>query len=92
MADLTLRNGIVVTPAGLVRGGLVASGGVITQIGADTDLPVGEKDVDVGASTSCPESSILTCTWVLVPAPVLKSSAATSPASHGTRRLAALPP
>ena len=28
-ADLTIHNGIVVTPSGLVRGGLSASGGVI---------------------------------------------------------------
>jgi dihydropyrimidinase/dihydroorotase len=47
MADLTLRNGIVVTPTGLVRGGLAASGGVITHVGADTDLPDGERDLDV---------------------------------------------
>ena len=54
MADLTLRNGIVVTPTGLVRGGLAASGGVITQIGADPDLPAGEKDVDVGGKYILP--------------------------------------
>lgn len=54
MADLTLRNGIVVTPTGLVRGGLAASGGVITQIGADADLPVGEKDLDVGGKYLLP--------------------------------------
>ncbi len=48
MADLTLRNGTVVTPTGLVRGGLSASGGVITHIGADAELPQGETDIDVG--------------------------------------------
>ena len=33
--DLTIRNGVVVTPTGLVRGGLSVTDGVITQIGAD---------------------------------------------------------
>lgn len=47
MADLTLRNGIVVTPQGLVRGGLAVRDGVITHVGADSELPVGDQDVDV---------------------------------------------
>jgi dihydroorotase-like cyclic amidohydrolase len=45
-ADLTIHNGIVVTPSGLVRGGLSAAGGVITQIGADHVLPTGGTEVD----------------------------------------------
>jgi dihydropyrimidinase/dihydroorotase len=47
MTDLTLRNGLVVTPSGLVNGGLSATGGVITHVGADAALPPGDRDIDV---------------------------------------------
>src|SRR5919107_1252043 len=47
MPDLTLRNGTVVTPTGLVRGGLTVTDGVITSIGADPELPRGDTDLDV---------------------------------------------
>lgn len=47
VSDLTLRHGRVVTPTGVVRGGLAATGGVITHIGADGTLPRGRHDVDV---------------------------------------------
>ncbi len=53
-ADLTLRNGRVVTPHGIVRGGLSAHAGVITQIGADSALPRGTADVDVGGQVIFP--------------------------------------
>jgi dihydropyrimidinase len=53
-ADLTIRNGIVVTPTGVLRGGLSATGGVITQIGADHLLPVGTTDVDAGGKYLLP--------------------------------------
>lgn len=46
MATLTLRNALIVTPTGIVRGGLSASDGVITQIGADASLPRSGQDVD----------------------------------------------
>src|SRR6185312_8342399 len=40
-------NGTVVTPTGLVRGGLTVTDGVITSIGADPELPRGDTDLDV---------------------------------------------
>lgn len=43
---LVLRNGLVVTPTGIVRGGIVAQDGVITQIGADSTLPGGAETID----------------------------------------------
>src|SRR5579863_8988290 len=46
-SDLTLRNGLVVTPGGVIRGGLAARGGVITHVGNDATLPRGNDDVDV---------------------------------------------
>ena len=45
--ELTLRNGWVVTPHGVLRGGLTASAGVITSVGADDSLPRGRQDIDV---------------------------------------------
>jgi len=44
--QLVVRNGIVVTPTGLVRRGLVAEDGVITHIGSDHSLPKGDETVD----------------------------------------------
>ena len=54
MAELTLRNGTVVTPTGLVRGGLSASGGIITHVAADAELPRGDNDIDVGGKVLLP--------------------------------------
>ncbi|RLC71579.1 MAG: hypothetical protein DRI26_04815 [Chloroflexi bacterium] len=45
--DLVIRNGLVVTPAGIVRGGLAVRNGRIIQIGADDLLPEARLEVDV---------------------------------------------
>jgi dihydropyrimidinase/dihydroorotase len=37
--ELVVKNGLVVTPSGVMRGGLVAEDGIITYIGADPTLP-----------------------------------------------------
>ena len=54
MADLALRNATVVTPQGLLRGGLAVTGGVITQVGADADLPSAATEVDVAGKWLLP--------------------------------------
>jgi dihydroorotase-like cyclic amidohydrolase len=54
MADLTLKNGIVVTPQGLVRGGLAVTDGVITMVGADAELPSATTEVDVAGKYLLP--------------------------------------
>lgn len=54
MADVTLRNGLVVTPFGQVRGGLSVTGGVITHIGVDHVLPAGAAEHDVGGKYLLP--------------------------------------
>jgi dihydroorotase-like cyclic amidohydrolase len=54
MAELTLRNGFVVTPTGIVRGGLASEGGQIVAIGASAALPRGEMDIDVGGKVIFP--------------------------------------
>jgi dihydroorotase-like cyclic amidohydrolase len=47
MVELTLRNGLVVTPTGLVRGGLSADGRRNVALGASRSLPPDEIDIDV---------------------------------------------
>jgi dihydropyrimidinase len=44
--DLVIRNGWVVTPRGIVSGGLAVKDGIIVQIGADLSLPEAEQTVD----------------------------------------------
>jgi len=46
MQDLAIRNGLVVTPSGLIRGGLTARDGKITQVGSDNSLPKARLEVD----------------------------------------------
>ncbi|MFC2016122.1 dihydroorotase family protein [Chloroflexota bacterium] len=46
MEDLVIRNGLVVTPGGTVRGGLVVRGEKILQIGPDESLPQAKLEVD----------------------------------------------
>jgi dihydroorotase-like cyclic amidohydrolase len=53
-ADLTLRNGRVVTPNGVLHGGISASGGRITHVGADSLLPPAAQDIDVGGKVIFP--------------------------------------
>lgn len=53
-ADLTIRNGRVVTPAGVIHGGLSASGGVITHIGADATLPPAREEHDARGAVVFP--------------------------------------
>lgn len=48
MSTLTIRNALVVTPHGIVRGGLSATDGVIVQIGPDLTLPTAEEEYDCG--------------------------------------------
>jgi len=54
MADLTVRNGRVVTPQGVLRGGVAATGGVITHVAADSELPPGREDHDADGKVIFP--------------------------------------
>lgn len=45
-ADLIVKNGIVVTNEGLIKGGVAAKDGVIVAIAADENLPEAEKEYD----------------------------------------------
>jgi len=44
--ELVVKNGLVVTPSGVVRGGLAADEGIITHVGADATLPAGSEVID----------------------------------------------
>jgi dihydropyrimidinase/dihydroorotase len=44
--ELVVKNGLVVTPAGVIRGGLLAEDGIITHVGADATLPVRSDAID----------------------------------------------
>jgi len=46
MADLVIRNGRVVTPAGVIYGGVAVEGEQITHVGSDSSLPWGERLID----------------------------------------------
>ncbi len=52
--DLTLRNGRVVTPDGVIRGGVSVTDGVITAVAEDHLLPRGNETVDVGGKVIFP--------------------------------------
>lgn len=54
MAELKIRNAIVVTPTGQVTGGLTVSDGVITQIGPDQELASATTDIDAGGNYLLP--------------------------------------
>jgi dihydroorotase len=47
-ADLVIRNGWVVTPGGIFRGGVGIRDGVFAAIGLEEALPPGEETMDVG--------------------------------------------
>lgn len=47
MVDLVIKNGVVVTPQGQVKGGLAIAGGKIMEIGNDLILPKANREIDV---------------------------------------------
>ena len=51
---LVVKNAKIVTPAGVIAGGLVAEDGVITHIGADRGLPGGGEVIDAGSKWVIP--------------------------------------
>jgi dihydroorotase len=53
-ADLVLRNGTVVTSTETFEGGVAITGGKIVAVGADSVLPEGKQDIDVGGNLIAP--------------------------------------
>jgi dihydroorotase-like cyclic amidohydrolase len=54
MADLVLKGGRVVTPEGVVSGGLAIENGVIVNIGPDRSLPAGSHTIDLAGRVVLP--------------------------------------
>ena len=54
MEDLVIKNGLIVTPKGIMRGGLVARNGKILQIAADDSLPKGTLEVNAAGNYVLP--------------------------------------
>jgi len=52
--DLVVRNGKVVTPRGIVDGGVAIDSGVIVALAKEPHLPSGDKEVDVGGKVILP--------------------------------------
>ena len=46
-ADIVFKNGLVVTPSGVIEGGLAVVGGKIGAVGNDAFLPDAERVVDL---------------------------------------------
>ena len=53
-ADLVLRNGRLVTPAGIRQGGVAVRDGRITAVAADEDLPSASETIDCGGKVVIP--------------------------------------
>lgn len=52
--DLVVRNARIVTPRGIVEGGLAVEGGVIVALAKDPNLPVGDRVIDAGGKHVLP--------------------------------------
>jgi len=52
--DLVVRNGKVVTPRGIVEGGVAIDSGVIVALAKGPHLPSGDREVDVGGKVILP--------------------------------------
>ncbi len=48
MVDMVIKNGLVVTPRGTIRGGLAVLNGRILQVGPDASLPAANQEIDAG--------------------------------------------
>jgi dihydropyrimidinase len=53
-AELVLKNGLIVTPTGVVEGGVAVSAGRIIAVGRDGSLPAGDHEIDLGGKHVLP--------------------------------------
>jgi dihydropyrimidinase len=53
-ADLVLKNGLIVTPAGVIEGGLAVADGKIAAVGRETFLPDAERQIDLAGKYLLP--------------------------------------
>ena len=53
-ADIVFKNGWIVTPAGVVEGGVAITGGKIAAVGRDAYLPTAEREIDLAGKYLLP--------------------------------------
>jgi imidazolonepropionase-like amidohydrolase len=53
-ADLVLKNGLIVTPAGVIEGGVAVVDGRIATVGRDAFLPSAEREIDLAGKYLLP--------------------------------------
>src|SRR5215470_7771659 len=53
-ADIVFKNGWIVTPAGVVEGGVAITGGKIAAVGRDAYLPTAERQIDLAGKYLLP--------------------------------------
>lgn len=53
-ADIVFKNGLVVTPAGVIEGGIAVVDGKIAAVGGDDFLPAGEREIDLAGKHLMP--------------------------------------
>jgi dihydroorotase-like cyclic amidohydrolase len=54
IADLILNNGLIVTPGGVIEGGVAVADGKIVAVGSDAFLPDGERQIDLAGKHVLP--------------------------------------
>src|SRR5206468_10266071 len=53
-ADLVFKNGLIVTPAGTIEGGVAILDGKIAAVGRDTFLPAADREIDLAGKYLLP--------------------------------------
>ena len=53
-ADLSFKNGLVVTPAGVIEGGVAIADGNVAAVGRDEFLPAAEREIDLAGKYILP--------------------------------------
>src|ERR1700757_473630 len=53
-ADIVFKNGLIVTPAGVIEGGVAIIGGKIAAVGSDAFLPAAQREIDLAGKYLLP--------------------------------------
>jgi dihydropyrimidinase len=53
-ADIVFKNGLIVTPAGVIEGGVAILGGKVAAVGSDAFLPAADRQIDLAGKYLLP--------------------------------------
>src|SRR6478735_2708308 len=53
-AEIVFKNGLIVTPSGVIEGGVAIDGGKIAAVGQDAFLPPAEREIDLAGNYLLP--------------------------------------